>query len=126
MSANVGYIYTSEAKGTFGGSDFVMLDRPDEFNAALALDFPVNRYFQPILEIRGTRYVGGRTPNWASPNLDKVDHIVVLMMENRSFDHLLGARAATSPEVDGLTPAVLQQFNAPGHTIRSLAQKAKA
>jgi len=23
-------------------------------------------------------------------NLEKVDHIVVLMMENRSFDHMLG------------------------------------
>ena len=63
MSANVGYTYTSQAKGTFGGTDFVILDRPDEFNAALGLDFPVNNHFQPILEIRGTRYVGGRTPN---------------------------------------------------------------
>jgi phospholipase C len=26
----------------------------------------------------------------ADENLRKIDHIVVLMMENRSFDHLLG------------------------------------
>jgi len=25
-----------------------------------------------------------------SANLEKVDHIVVLMLENRSFDHMLG------------------------------------
>jgi len=63
MSANVGYTWTSQAKGSFPGGEFTILDRPDEFNAALGLDFPVNKHFQPILEIRGTRYVGGRTPN---------------------------------------------------------------
>ena len=26
----------------------------------------------------------------ADDNLAKIDHIVVLMMENRSFDHMLG------------------------------------
>jgi phospholipase C len=25
-----------------------------------------------------------------SNNLDKFDHIIILMMENRSFDHMLG------------------------------------
>jgi len=30
-------------------------------------------------------------------------HIVVLMMENRSFDHMLGSLAATDPRVNGLT-----------------------
>jgi hypothetical protein len=63
MSANVSYLYTSKAKGTFGGDDFIILDRPDELSGALALDFPVNEHFQPIVEWRTTRYVGGRTPN---------------------------------------------------------------
>lgn len=63
MSANIGYVLTSKAKGTFGGTDFVMLDRADELQAAIAADFPVNKFFQPILEFRHTRYVGGRTPN---------------------------------------------------------------
>lgn len=63
MSANVGYTWTSQAKGNFPGGEFTILDRPDEFNAALGLDFPVNNHFQPILEIRGTRYVTNRTPN---------------------------------------------------------------
>ena len=30
---------------------------------------------------------------WAADNLAKVDHIVVVMMENRSFYHVLGYRA---------------------------------
>ena len=30
------------------------------------------------------------------------DHLVVVMMENHSFDNLLGALSATRPEVDGL------------------------
>ncbi len=63
LSANVGYIYNSSVKADAFGTDAVLLDRGDELIAALGLDFPVNRYFQPILEIRSLQYVGGRTPN---------------------------------------------------------------
>jgi phospholipase C len=34
--------------------------------------------------------------------LDKLQHIVVLMMENRSFDHMLGALKKTDKRIDGL------------------------
>ena len=38
-------------------------------------------------------------------NLAKVDHIIVLMMENRSFDHLMGyLKLENILDVDGLTP----------------------
>src|SRR5271169_5403343 len=39
------------------------------------------------------------------PGLDNLKHIVVLMMENRSFDHMLGDLRATDPRIDGLTGA---------------------
>jgi phospholipase C len=35
--------------------------------------------------------------------LDNLKHIVVLMMENRSFDHMLGSLAAVDPRIDGVT-----------------------
>jgi len=35
--------------------------------------------------------------------LDKLKHIVVLMMENRSFDHMLGGLRALDSRIDGLT-----------------------
>jgi phospholipase C len=35
--------------------------------------------------------------------LDNLKHIVVLMMENRSFDHMLGALKARDPRIDGLS-----------------------
>lgn len=35
--------------------------------------------------------------------LKNLKHIVVLMMENRSFDHMLGALKKTNPRVNGLT-----------------------
>ena len=38
------------------------------------------------------------------PGLDKLQHIVVLMMENRSFDHMLGSLKAVNPAIDGVTP----------------------
>jgi hypothetical protein len=60
VSANVGYILTSNPKGL---DDFVLLDRPDELLAGIGFDFPVNEHFQPIAEVRSTQYVGGRTPN---------------------------------------------------------------
>jgi hypothetical protein len=63
LSANVSYTYNSSIKGDFPNGTFTLLDRPDEFTGALAIDFPVNKYFQPIGEFRTTKYVGGRTPN---------------------------------------------------------------
>ena len=35
--------------------------------------------------------------------LDNLQHLVVLMMENRSFDHLLGSLKAVDNRIDGLT-----------------------
>jgi hypothetical protein len=60
LSANAGYILNSNPKGL---GDFVLLDRPDELLAGIGLDFPINKHFQPIVEVRSTQYVNGRTPN---------------------------------------------------------------
>lgn len=37
------------------------------------------------------------------PGIQKLQHVVVLMMENRSFDHMLGALKAQNNEIDGIT-----------------------
>jgi phospholipase C len=37
------------------------------------------------------------------PGLDNLKHIVVLMMENRSFDHMLGSLTVMNPRIDGIT-----------------------
>ena len=39
--------------------------------------------------------------------LDNLKHIVVLMMENRSFDHMLGALKAQDARIDGITPGLM-------------------
>jgi hypothetical protein len=57
VSVNGGYILNSNPKDPGG---FVLLDRPDEL---IGFDFPINKWFQPIFELRSTQYVGGRTPN---------------------------------------------------------------
>lgn len=77
LSANAGYIYNSSVKAEFPTGTFTILDRPDEFQTAIGLDFPINKWFQPIGEIRSTRYVGGRTPN---------------ALENNPIDALVGFR----------------------------------
>ena len=37
-------------------------------------------------------------------NLEKVDHIVVLMLENRSFNHMLGYLSLRRHWADGIAP----------------------
>ena len=77
LSSNVSYTYTSKIKGDFPGGTFTMLDRGDELRGSIGVDFPVNKYFQPIMELLSTRYVGGRTPN---------------AFEQHPLDGLVGAR----------------------------------
>jgi phospholipase C len=46
-------------------------------------------------------------PDPTVENLSKIDHIVVLMMENRSFDHMLGHLSLDGrTDVDGLKPGM--------------------
>ena len=77
VSGNIGYIYNSSVKADFPAGEATILDRGDEILAAVGVDFPVNRYFQPILEFRSQQYVGGRTPN---------------AFENNPLDGLAGVR----------------------------------
>lgn len=74
LSANVGYHYNSDVKS----DSSTLLDRPDELMAAAGVDFPVNKYFQPIAEFRYMKYMGGQTPN---------------AFQNDPMDVILGARA---------------------------------
>lgn len=73
LSANVGYHWNSSVKA----DGFTLLDRPDELLASIGVDFPVNKWFQPIAEFRSLMYVGGRTPN---------------AFENDPKDGIVGAR----------------------------------
>lgn len=65
VSANLGYWLNSNPKDPAG---FALLDRPDEFIAGIGLDFPINKKFQPIAELRSTYYMGGHTPNAMNNN----------------------------------------------------------
>src|SRR5262245_39082035 len=53
----------------------------------------------------------------ALTNLDKIEHIVVLMMENRSFDHVLGYLSLEGllPDVDGLKADMHNDFKGVSH-----------
>ena len=55
--------------------------------------------------------VSGSDPDGAA-NLEKVDHVVVVMLENRSFDHMLGYLSLTGgrPDIDGLRPGLANQY----------------
>lgn len=77
LSANIGYKYTSRVNADFPNGTFTVLDRPDELTAAFGIDFPINRYFQPIAEFRSLQYVAARTPN---------------AFENSPMEGLIGAR----------------------------------
>jgi phospholipase C len=59
-------------------------------------------------------------------NLEKVDHVVVLMLENRSFDHMLGYLSFTGarPEIDGLRPGLANQHRGRAYPAHHLAATA--
>jgi hypothetical protein len=78
LSFNAGYILNSNPRSSaFGGSNVNLLDRPDELMLAAGVDFPINKHFQPIGEIRYLRYVAGDTPN---------------AFENNPIDALVGVK----------------------------------
>lgn len=60
---------------------------------------------------------------WSAQNLNKIDHIVMVMMENRSFDHVLGYRAQLSgAQDDGLTADLMTFLGSQGYPIPKLNQ----
>jgi phospholipase C len=57
------------------------------------------------------------------PGLQKLKHLVVLMLENRSFDHMLGGLKAQVPQIDGLAGAETNpDVNGNPVPVRPLAQ----
>lgn len=61
---------------------------------------------------------------WAAGNLAKIEHVVVVMMENRSYDHVLGHRAALADRAptDGLSPELRDFLQQQGFPVRPLAE----
>jgi phospholipase C len=59
-------------------------------------------------------------------NLQKIDHIVVLMLENRSFDHMLGYLTLKSgrKDVNGLTAGLANTHNGKTYRVRHLQRTA--
>ena len=58
----------------------------------------------------------------AADNLRKIDNIVVLLMENRSFDHMLGylKLEENRSDVDGLTPGMSNNYGQKDYPIHHL------
>lgn len=58
----------------------------------------------------------------SSQNLSKVEHIVVLMLENRSFDHMLGylSLEAGRTDIDGLQPGMSNEHDGRQFLVRHL------
>ncbi len=59
-------------------------------------------------------------------NLNKIDHIVVLMLENRSFDHMLGylTLEAARTDVDGLKASMSNAYRGKKYKVRHLQRTA--
>jgi phospholipase C len=59
-------------------------------------------------------------------NLEKVDHVVVVMLENRSFDHMLGylSLSGARPEIDGLRPGLANDYQGRTYPVHHLAATA--
>lgn len=55
---------------------------------------------------------GGSPPSGAGD--DPIRHVIVLALENRSFDHMLGACQAVRPDLDGIPPGAPPRTNSFG------------
>jgi phospholipase C len=62
----------------------------------------------------------------ADDNLAKVDHVVVMMLENRSFDHMLGYLSLTGgrAEIDGLRPEFANEYEGRSYPVHHLGTTA--
>ena len=60
------------------------------------------------------------------PNLRKIEHIVVLILENRSFDHMLGylTLQAGRADVDGLKASMANSYQGKTYKVRHLKRTA--
>jgi phospholipase C len=65
---------------------------------------------------------GGVAHDIGIANLHKIDHIVVLMLENRSFDHMLGYLSLEGgrDDVDGLRDEFANDHDGRGYPVRHL------
>lgn len=107
VSANGGYFLNSNPKGL---GDFVLLDRPDELIAGVGFDFPLNEHLQPIVEVRSTQYVGGRTPNaFENSPVDAIGGIKIYPRRWFGFG-LAYRRHLNQQDMDHFNPA---DFNIP-------------
>jgi phospholipase C len=63
------------------------------------------------------------SPDQAISNLQKIEHIVVLMMENRSFDHMLGYLSLEKgrDDIDGLKRGMSNTWNGKDYAIHRMA-----
>jgi phospholipase C len=54
--------------------------------------------------------------------LEKIEHVVVLMLENRSFDHMLGYLSLTGgrTEIDGLRPGLMNEYGGRSYPMHHL------
>src|SRR6185312_9830738 len=57
--------------------------------------------------------------------LDAIEHIVVLLLENRSFDHMLGYLSLEQgrTDVDGLKPGLKNTWKGTDYAVRHLAER---
>ena len=75
---------------------------------------------------RARRTPAAATADPTLANLRKIDHIVVLMLENRSFDHMLGylPLEAGRTDVDGLKASMSNVYRGKTYKVRHLQRTA--
>jgi phospholipase C len=82
---------------------------------------------RPLLTVaRARRAARAARPIPTLANLRKIDHIVVLMLENRSFDHMLGylTLEAGRTDVDGLKASMSNMYRGKKYKVRHLQRTA--
>lgn len=101
----IGY-FDPDLAGGGGAATYFADDRSEERYAikSRAASGQRDRPLGRVMRRAGTRPAPGAAQAEAAPGTDPIRHVVVLMLENRSFDHVLGGLAGSIAGLDGVAP----------------------
>lgn len=79
----------------------------------ISVNFPDDKIYSGVLQTPGTiRWSNNST--WTKPDMSVIKHLFVLVMENRSFDHMLGFQGITGKDAQTGAPTKAEDLTGPG------------
>ena len=76
----------------------------------ISVSFPDDKTYSGVLQAPGT-ILWSNNSTWTKPDTSVIKHLFVLVMENRSFDHMLGFQGITGKDAQTGAPTKAEDLN---------------